>query len=101
MSLTSETRPNYTRTRNDEAFRQICDLRANYGDGLTAHMLGIATYTVHYERQPVMVQRLASLLHRLTFQPGQPFTVFDLLTSGRYAVPAPIRQMPQVKPSCV
>lgn len=87
----SDCRPLHLRTRNADTVRQISALRVHFGDSLASNMLGLTIYGLNSPRQSIPVQRLAAILHRLTFHPGEPFTVFDLLTSGRYAERLAIR----------
>ena len=74
----------YTRARKAQSFLHLQQLRHVYGDEITAQALGLTKVSLNWQRQPAPVWRLATLLHRLTFHPGEPFTILDLLSAGEF-----------------
>lgn len=80
----AEHLPTYTRPKNSDCFEKIQELVKFYGVNKTAALLGVKTVALSWRNQPIPVVRLAYLLHRLTFEPGRPVTLFDLLTVGKY-----------------
>jgi hypothetical protein len=83
----------FTRESNSIVFKQIKDLREHYGDELVSAMLGVHVYALSFQRQRLpSVRRLAFILHRFTFQPADPVSLFDILTCGKY------ERTPQPKP---
>lgn len=74
----------YTRARKAQSFLQLQQLRQVYGDPIIAQILGLTKVALNWQRQPAPVWRLVSLLHRLTFHPGQKFTLIDLLSAGEF-----------------
>lgn len=52
---------------------------------MTATLLGIYRYTLGFKfQQTTAVRRLAFILHRMTFRPGAPVSLFEILTCGKY-----------------
>jgi hypothetical protein len=83
----------YSRANNDDAFDKIKELLNVYPAGLLATLLGIKRYAIHRREQPIPVVRLAFILWRLTFHPGQ-VSVFEMLTVGKYARGNPQEHQP-------
>jgi hypothetical protein len=73
------------RAQKSVSFEKIQLLRQFYGEDMTSALLGIHKFALGFKAQPSpAVRRLAYLLHRMTFSPGKPVTLFDLLTCGKY-----------------
>jgi hypothetical protein len=74
------------RTPKSACFDQIQQLRQHFGDEMTCTLLGLnCTAALGFKDQPSpAVRRLAYVLHRITFKPGVPASLFDLLTCGKY-----------------
>jgi hypothetical protein len=73
------------RVPNTVVFDQIQQLRTFHSDDMTSALLGIHKFALGFKDQPSpAVRRLAYLLHRITFKPGVPVSLFELLTCGKY-----------------
>ena len=88
------TAHDYARLPKDVSFERIQELRQHFGDDLVSALLGIHKFGLSYRTQRLpSVRRLAFLLHRLTFRPTDPVSLFDILTCGKYD------RTPQEKPA--
>ena len=90
ISRVSDSLPAYTRAKNGDCFDKIQQLRGFYGEAMTATLLGIKKVSLNWREQPIPVVRLAFILWRMTFRPGVPVSLFEMLTAGKYE-----RGMPQ------
>jgi len=84
-SLMSLTPHDLARKPKSDCYQEIQELRQRFSDDLVSALLGIHKFALGFKEQPSpAVRRLAFLLHRLTFRPAYPASLFDLLTCGKY-----------------
>ena len=82
--LVSSPAQSLPRPRKPDVSAVMPALRDHYGDNLLGVILGVQAATLHWKHQPQPVARLAYLLHRVTFQPGEPMTALELICLGKY-----------------
>lgn len=87
------------RANPNDAQVWIAALCRHYGPELTAQLLGITEFGLHFKRQSLPVSRLAYALHRATFSPTRPLRVIELLTFGKYEpTPQPVVDLGRIIP---
>lgn len=72
------------------------ELRDHYGDDNLAMILGVRRAVLSFKHQLQPVARLAYMLHRATFQPGDPLTTLEIICLGKYGT-RPQGKMRQIK----